>query len=263
MYPVFLARGTRPWSLGYQTHKRREIVRAVREGLFRGGDLAPGYGLHLDERVVEYPWFLSRLPAGPGRLLDAGSVLNHKFLLDLPELREKTITIATLQPEAEAFWHRGVSYAFTDLRDTCFKDACFDWVVCVSTLEHIGLDNAFLYSQRQKDKEAAPDTYLLAVRELRRVVRSGGTLFLSVPFGRYANHGWFQVFDKQMLDRVIDVFAPSAHTAAFFRYSVDGWSPAHAEELKDATCFDIHTSRRLDPDLAASARGLACIELIR
>ncbi len=262
-YPVFLARGARPWSLGYQTHKRREIVRAVREGLFCGGDLVPGYGLRVDERVVEYPWFFSRLPPGPGRLLDAGSVLNHRFLLDLPGLRDKSITIATLQPEADAFWHRGISYEFTDLRDTCFKQASFDWVVCLSTLEHIGLDNAALYSRRRMDNESAPDSYLRAVRELRRVVRDSGSVFLSFPFGRYANHGWFQVFDQEMLNRVVEAFAPTAYEASFFRYSNAGWAPTQAEDLKDATYFDIHASRCLDSDMAAAARGVACIELIR
>src|SRR5262245_51409774 len=48
--------------------------------------LPEGYGIGIDERCIEYPWLISRLGLAEGRLLDAGSTLNHAFLLDLPEI---------------------------------------------------------------------------------------------------------------------------------------------------------------------------------
>ena len=63
---------------------------------FRQGELLPhGYGIGIDERCVEYPWLIAQLDDGPGILLDAGSVLNHDFLLDLPIFRSKMIHILT------------------------------------------------------------------------------------------------------------------------------------------------------------------------
>ena len=47
----------------------------------RGGKRLPrGYGVALDERVVEFPGPLAQQPRG--RVLDAGSVLNHPHVLD-------------------------------------------------------------------------------------------------------------------------------------------------------------------------------------
>src|SRR5438876_1105159 len=71
------------------------------------GELPEGWGLWLDERVVEYPWFLSRLPPAPGKLLDAGSVLNYDYVLCHERLNNKTISICTLAPESENYCHRG------------------------------------------------------------------------------------------------------------------------------------------------------------
>ena len=35
--------------------------------------LPAGFGIGVDERIVEYPWIVSRLEPGSTRLLDAGS----------------------------------------------------------------------------------------------------------------------------------------------------------------------------------------------
>src|SRR6266576_4374690 len=56
-----------------------------------GAQLPDGYGVGFDERVVEYPWLLTRKFGG--RVLDAGSALNHEHLLDrfVPEFDTLTI----------------------------------------------------------------------------------------------------------------------------------------------------------------------------
>ena len=81
-YPFYLARGRRPWSPGYYTAKRWGIENAIDAGSLKPGTVLPeGYGFRLDERVIEYPWVLARLPQDPGAMLDAGSALNYKFLI--------------------------------------------------------------------------------------------------------------------------------------------------------------------------------------
>ena len=63
----------------------------------------------------------------------------------------------------------------------------------LSTVEHIGLDNAMLYSNNDAHRENRPDTYLDAIREFARELSPGSSLLFSVPFGRHANHGWCAV----------------------------------------------------------------------
>ena len=53
---------------------------ALLKPFVRRGPLPAGYGIGLDERVIEYPWLLAK--GIQGRVLDAGSILNHDHILD-------------------------------------------------------------------------------------------------------------------------------------------------------------------------------------
>src|SRR5213594_3006260 len=84
---AYVARGRVPWTPGYGSFREsyvskvlsnRELMTAFRDNR----PLPPRYGFGLDERVIEYPWVLSRLRDSSTMLLDAGSALNHSFLLN-------------------------------------------------------------------------------------------------------------------------------------------------------------------------------------
>jgi SAM-dependent methyltransferase len=261
---LYHMRGRRPWSRGYHQYKTQSIAAQLAAGTFTADALPPGYGFRLDERIVEYPWFFSRLPAAAaGTLLDAGSILNYDYVLAHSALREKRVFISTLAPEGWSFPEKGISYVFEDLRQTCFRDEYFDWVVCLSTIEHIGLDNTMLYTSDASKKEDAPMSCLDAVRQFRRVLKPAGRLYLSFPFGRHKNHGWFQIFDAPMVDQVIEAFGPGDVTEFHFRYEPDGWRTSSRAESKDATYFDIHTQKQYDPDFAAASRAIVCLEFVK
>lgn len=258
LYPVF---GMKPWRLGYVPYKFAAIRRAIAQGVLNDGVLPTGHGFRLDERVVEYPWFFSRLPSSEGNLLDAGSVLNYSFLLSQPALANKRVFISTLAPESDCYWSRAVSYVYEDLRDSCFRDNYFDWVVSLSTIEHIGLDNTMLYTQDETKCENDDDAYLAAVKEFKRVLKPNGTLFLSMPYGQHRNHGWFQIFDAEMVDRIIKAFAPAEYRESHFKYKADGWLVSDREQSSGATYFDIHTQKHYAADFAAASRAVVCLEL--
>ncbi|MCT7983613.1 class I SAM-dependent methyltransferase [Laspinema sp. A4] len=262
-YAWFLLRGKKPWIRGYEVYKRREIMRVLASGKFEANELEDNYGLRLDERVLEYPWLFSRLPKNPGKLLDAGSALNHEFLLSHHHLKNKQTFISTLAPEQVCFWKQKISYVYEDLRETCYRDNYFDWIASISTIEHIGLDNNFLYTQDILKKENQKDAYLIAIKEYNRILKPGGTLYLTFPFGRTKNHGWFQVFDSPMLDKVIETFAPTSITEFHFRYDADGWKPSSREASKNATYFDIHQQKTYEPDYAAASRAIVCLEMVK
>ena len=130
MYPLF---GKKPWKLGYVPYKFSSINTAINDPLLDITRLPDGYGFRLDERVVEYLWFFQSLPNSAGRILDAGSILNYSFLLDHKKLKNKNLFISTLAPEQDAFWNKGVSYIYEDLRNTCFRNDYFDWITSLST----------------------------------------------------------------------------------------------------------------------------------
>jgi SAM-dependent methyltransferase len=257
----FQVTGKRPWTRGYVPYRDRFISTVLRSGTFDPRALPQGYGVGLDERAIEYPWLFARLPRGAGRLLDAGSVLNYDFLLTRNDMKAKKVFISTLAPESRAFWKYGISYVFEDLRETCFRDGFFDWVVSLSTIEHIGLDNTLIYTKDGSKRENIPDAYLTAVKEYGRILKKGGLLYLSFPFGAYKNHGWFQVFDDPMIDRVIDVFSPSSVAELIFRYEPGGWKISNREESGRAVCFDATARKNYKKGYPSFSEAIACLEL--
>lgn len=259
----YFAGGQLPWTPGYHLHKRAVIEGATRDPAWNVERLPARYGWRLDERVVEYPWLFGRLSVGPGIVLDAGSILNHEYLVNHPKLDDKKLTIFTLAPEDQAYWPRGISYVFGDLRKTFFADEAFDVVVCLSTLEHVGFDNTMLYTSNTAKKENDPEACLEVIAELRRVLKPGGVLFLSVPFGLAVDHGWFQVYDGPGVDRLIATFGPSSVREIVYQYRPDGWTLSDRKSATDVLFFDIHKQRTYDPDYAAASRAVVCLELMK
>jgi SAM-dependent methyltransferase len=261
-YPLYVARARRPWSPGYYTAKRRQIENAIDAGLLRPGSALPrGYGFRIDERIIEYPWVYSRLSRQPGMMLDAGSALNWKFLISRVPVSDAKLCICTLAPEKRCYWRRDISYVFDDLRSSMFRSETFDTIVSISTIEHIGLDNTLLYTADRAKKEDDETSFRAAVREFRRILRPGGFCFITVPYGKACKRGWFQVFDSQKVQMVLDSFQPTSQEMEYFAYFPDGWRGAEPRELANATCFDRFQDKTLDADFAAAARGLVCMRL--
>lgn len=264
--PLYFLKGRRPWSLGYYTRKKSLIKKGIDKMAVQiGQPLEDFFGAAVDERVVEYPWLFDRLKhvgRSLGRVLDAGSTLNHDFILDRDPLRKADLTIMTLAPEKRCYWYRGYSYVFGDFRQTKFKDGAFDIIISISTLEHVGLDNTLLYTDDLKKAETNKHGFVDAIREFRRILAPGGRCLITVPFGKYENFEWFQVFDKEMVELLIETFSPSSFDLEFFQYDKTGWRRASEMQVLKATAFDPHSGRgRLD-DRAGCARAIACIQLM-
>ena len=272
----YLKSDRRPWREGYYEYREERLSEAVNDDSLlntfaENHQLPERYGHRLDARIIEIPWVLSRVRNTGNRFLDAGSALNYDFVLTSPALKEKQTTIVTLAPEGQAFWQLGVSYVFGDLRDLDFRDERFDSVACISTIEHIGMDNTMYAENLAIAQRSDPSEFVLAVKELRRVLKKGGSLYISFPFGRYENHGWFQQFDAALVDTLLDAFGPTNSYETIFQYHPDGWQRSNREACKDCEFFDVHISKYFDPnstieypsDYPAGERAVACLELVK
>ncbi len=265
---LYLLAGKIPWYPGYNEYRIAEIQRALDSpsvmASFRNGETLPkGYGIGIDERIVEYPWLFSRLGVVK-TLLDAGGTLNHQWVLRRREFGEASLHIFTLAPESYFAKSEKVSYVYGDLRSTIFGEGKFDAITCISTLEHIGMDNTLFYTAESRFAEEQASDYLQAIDEFRRMVRVGGKVFISVPFGVTQNHGWFQQFNSSMIQAILHRFQATAVSLRYYRYSVTGWQLSCEEACRDAIYFDFHRDgRRRNADNAAAARAVACIELVR
>ncbi len=270
---TYINNDRKPWSVGYEFYKKDFIHRAINDpstlDKFRNNQKLPEkYGEFVDERVVEYPWFLSRVENKQSKMLDAGSILNYDYILQHDNLSKKNLTIVTLEPEGNCYWQNRISYTFGDLRELDFKDNCFDEVVSLSTIEHIGMDNS-IYSDNEAFQEKKNLDFLKAVVEFKRVTKPGGKVYISVPYGKYTDFGWYQQFNKAMIDQLIAAFAPSKLIETYYCYEAGGWSVSDKEYCQDFAGFNIHetkyfnpnSTKDYDPDYAACSRAIAALEL--
>lgn len=253
--------------LGYARFRRRELEKAVGDAALLSSfaasrPLPRGYGRGMDERIVEYPWVLARLGKASRQILDAGSTLNFDWIAASQPLRDKQVTCFTLEPEG-TLDRANYSYVYGDLRRTLLQSGSFDTVVCISSLEHVGMDNTLFYAESSSFRESDPAAFRAVLHELRRVLIPGGRLLLTVPYGTYQDLGWLQQFDRALLADAIEAFEGRVEASAYYRHSVEGWQVTHADACDD--CRFLYVRSDSDPTLtvATAATAVACLELVR
>lgn len=176
--------------------------------------------LGTNERSVEVPW--ARQHTGGARcVLDVGCSTSD-YLADLaPDRRVYGLDPDAPRPIQNVGVVKGTVVA------PPFPSGRFDLILCVSTVEHIGLP---IYGQQE-----FPHGDILAMRHMRRLLAPGGRLLLTVPFGRAQVNPWFRVYDRSSLRRLTAGFRTVS--AAFYRLRTqreDSYEPCRAADLRDA-----------------------------
>jgi SAM-dependent methyltransferase len=177
----------------------------------------------MSERVVEVPWVLSRY-RGEGRVLDVGSAYGHPVYLSyLKRLGARSLHGVDLSSRRV----NGLTMTRADVRRLPYTARSFELIICVSTIEHIGLDNARY--QAVGGREPAGDVTALA--EMRRVLHGSGRIFITIPFGRLEYHDWFKQYDLDGWTSLVRKAGLVVDEQAIYAYSESGWSLAPVNSL--------------------------------
>jgi SAM-dependent methyltransferase len=179
------------------------------------------------DRIVEEPWVVSK--ARPGeRVLDIGSATS-RYLVKFPsdcKIYGIDIRPGPAQP--------GIALMQADLMRSPFRPGTFDAITCVSTIEHIG---CFVYGQyvdRFGDE--------VAMRYMRQLLRPGGRLLLTTPFGKGAVYSWLRVYNKTTFGRLIGGF--KAVSIEYYKREGEHYLPCQRDDLANGG-FD-HEKLRSD-----------------
>lgn len=145
------------------------------------------------ERIAEIPFVISNLGPEDCTILDVGSCWST-LPLELAHIGRKVFAVDQLP---YALKHPNLVAIQADIGKLCLPSNFFDTVTCVSTIEHIGIGHYGDPSGKDGDKAA--------IKELRRVLKPGGKLLLTTPFGKAADD-WQRVYDLPRIQALLSGF---------------------------------------------------------
>ena len=203
------------------------------------------YGVGDTERCIEIPWALSCY-RGEEMVLDVGFAhaeerfLKELLALGIPQLHG----IDLVKKKVDK-----IDSVIGDVRSTPFRNGSFDLVFCISTIEHIGKDNT-RYKKGSYEEDNAGD--FAAARELCRIMKNGGRMVLTAPYGMFRDYGWFIQYDEIRWQELIRATGCRVIREDFFKYD-GGWRRCHNKKALDNVLYQEKG--------APAAVGLVCILL--
>jgi hypothetical protein len=191
------------------------------ERLALGREPLEGIGVGLSERVVEIPWVLRRLPEDQrNRILDIGTAFSPMVYKWLLARQPHAVELADLN---EAYIP-GLRSHVADVRSLPFPEDSFDVAMCISTLEHVGMDN----TNYGVGKGGVGDVD--ALRELGRVARR---VLVTVPAGSDENMGWARQYAPLTFRRIVEEAGLVVERLEVFVHDpVSGWTPADENSVE-------------------------------
>ena len=143
----------------------------------------------------------------------------------------------------------GISGVAGDALALPFRPGVFDLILAISAIEHIGRDNSIYGGREQAERELGD---LEAAAGLASLLRPGGRLLITLPFGRLEDHGWFIQYDLHRIRALVECSGCEATLTEYYAYGADGWTgPVDPEALSQV-------GYRTD---GFSAGAVACLEL--
>jgi SAM-dependent methyltransferase len=221
-----------------------------------GKPLPAGYGRRLSERAVEYPWALGAGLAGD--VLDAGGTLNHSWVVAALPDSVRSLHVVTLAPEPTVDDPR-IVYSWADLRSIPLPAASVDTAACLSTLEHVGMDNRGYGAAVGRAAEPRAEARRV-LGELRRVLRPGGRALVTVPYGAQMEIGSMRQFTRADVEDCVSAWGHEGAEVTVFAYGDSGWSVSSLEDAAGLRYRD-RFAELAPADGAVAARAVACMRL--
>lgn len=196
-----------------------------------GSYLVPGgvkdYAKHIvkwevfSERILENPLIVRNVPEKRSVILDVGSRYSQIPL----ELASLGHSVYALDIEQYAFKHKNLTYVKEDIRETTFPDSFFDVVTIISTLEHVGMGETSYNDKKERNGDVT------AMNEIARILKPGGIVLLTVPFGKAKFLPFLRVYDRARIKLITKYF--SVAKEIFMLNDNENWEISTYQKVKD------------------------------
>lgn len=181
------------------------------------------------ERLVEYEFVARNLVSSKKQaaILDigSGSSLLAKAIGELGKGKWQVFRIDIAESNCDARM---------DARMTGFRKEVFSQVICISTIEHIGI------GINSGDDDEHGD--LKTVKEILRILKKGGSAIISVPYGKIKKLN-YRVYDRYALSRLVAVDNEEFSVAAkkeFYCYDAGKWKRCSQSTADRNIADDVH-----------------------
>lgn len=145
--------------------------------------------IHINERILELPFVLQRLPYG-AKVLDVGSSSSALAL----QLACLGYEVTGIDVRPYSFQHKNLRFYQEDIANCSILRNSHDFAILISTLEHMGL-GSYGDSTLLSDKE-----FLDLVAAL---VKPRGQILVTFPFGARFEGSWYRVYDNDSLHTLL------------------------------------------------------------
>jgi glycosyltransferase involved in cell wall biosynthesis/SAM-dependent methyltransferase len=172
---------------------------------FRGKNiyynLLPANNNPQTERSVEIPIAIEFIKQQPptGRLLEIGNVLSYYQDLLPHGFGIESRTIVDKFEEKEGI--KNIDLMELDPNDK------YSTIVCLSTVEHVGqsVDPKNDYGEKIDGKRDI-DAPLKAIAKIFSLLEEGGKAFVTAPYGKFIDGGWYIQFEWEYLNKLNDTY---------------------------------------------------------
>jgi len=166
--------------------------------------------IKIGERIVEIPFLYNNLDFNLSqKILDLGCV-GSKISLQLASIGYNVVGI-DFRPFI--FKHKNLKFIQGNFFNIDLPIESFDCVICISVIEHIGLPAYNIKPFEQGDKKAIEKIYTL--------LKKGGKLILTVPFGKAIVNQFERNYDQKSLNQLIKMF--KIDEFEIYERSKSGW----------------------------------------
>jgi len=200
------------------------------------------------DRYAEYAFVLRNLISRDieAKILDVGCSTSA-FPSKISKFSRNKCEIIGIDIGNEIGSH-GFPLILMDAMNIGFKNKTFDQVMCLSTMEHIGLDHEDV-NAKQKDPSCRITGDALAMNEIWRVLKDKGTLILTVPYGRIIiKQQGCRVYHKDSLSILTNMFF--VVKKEFFGLKKGKWTKCNELEANKSTLLE-YSSQKFHSDIIA------------